>query len=105
MGGGAAIVGAVVVLRDLGRSSVFYRELLGLDVEASSGEALLLSSRGGDRLALRRLSAAPHGTVTALPRLQLLTPRLAGRGGHRGATRRLAWYTRGVLPSLNRIGR
>jgi catechol-2,3-dioxygenase len=52
----------VVVVRDLGRSEAFYRELLELDVEASSAEAVLLSSRGGDRLVLRRLSAAPHVT-------------------------------------------
>jgi catechol 2,3-dioxygenase-like lactoylglutathione lyase family enzyme len=62
MGSGAAIAGAVVVVRDLRRSEAFYRELLELDVEASSGEAVLLSSRGGDRLVLRRLSAAPHVT-------------------------------------------
>jgi catechol-2,3-dioxygenase len=60
MASGARISGAVVVVRDLGRSEAFYRELLELDVEASSAEAVLLSSRGGDRLVLRRLSAAPH---------------------------------------------
>jgi catechol 2,3-dioxygenase-like lactoylglutathione lyase family enzyme len=60
MSSGAGISGAVVVVRDLDRSEAFYRELLELDVEASSAEAVLLSSRGGDRLVLRRLSAAPH---------------------------------------------
>jgi catechol-2,3-dioxygenase len=60
MSSGAGISGVVVVVRDLDRSEAFYRELLELDVEASSAEAVLLSRRGRDRLVLRRLSTAPH---------------------------------------------
>ena len=50
----------MVVVHRLDRSVAFYRELLDLDVGAASGEAVLLSSRRGDRLVLRELGAAPH---------------------------------------------
>ena len=63
MGTGARLTGAVVVVRDLARSEVFYRELLGLRVEASSAEAVLLSAPSGDRLALRALGRATHLSV------------------------------------------
>jgi catechol 2,3-dioxygenase-like lactoylglutathione lyase family enzyme len=60
MGTGAGLSGAIVVVRDLATSEAFYRELLDLEVEASSGEAVLLVASSGDRLALRGLSKAPH---------------------------------------------
>ena len=54
------LLGAVVIVRDLARSESFYRELLELHVETSSTEAVLLSTRGGDRLVLHALGKAPH---------------------------------------------
>ncbi|HZR94203.1 MAG TPA: VOC family protein [Gaiellaceae bacterium] len=57
---GAGLFGAVVVVRDLARSEEFYREVLDLRVEASSPEAVLLSGRSGDHLALRMRSSASH---------------------------------------------
>ncbi len=60
MGTGAGLSGAVVVVHELAASEAFYRELLHLEVEASSGEAVLLVASNGDRLALRGLSKAPH---------------------------------------------
>jgi catechol 2,3-dioxygenase-like lactoylglutathione lyase family enzyme len=60
MANGARLSGAAVAVRDLARSTDFYRELFDLQVDASSAQAVLLSARGGDRLALRVLSGAPH---------------------------------------------
>ena len=60
VGKGAKLSGAVVVVRALSRSQGFYCELLDLQVDASSAEAVLLSAPTGDHLVLRALGRAPH---------------------------------------------
>ena len=54
------IGGAVVTVRDLSRSQEFYCEVLGLTVEVSSTDAVLLSGGAGTRLVLRELPRAPQ---------------------------------------------
>jgi catechol 2,3-dioxygenase-like lactoylglutathione lyase family enzyme len=49
---------AVMHVRELQRSTDFYREILLLDVEVTSGEATLLTAPNGDHLVLRALPGA-----------------------------------------------
>jgi catechol 2,3-dioxygenase-like lactoylglutathione lyase family enzyme len=53
------LTAAVIFVRDLQRSEEFYRRLLELDLEMTTGEALLLSAEGV-HLVLRALERAPH---------------------------------------------
>jgi catechol 2,3-dioxygenase-like lactoylglutathione lyase family enzyme len=56
------LTAAVIFVRDLERSAEFYRQLLTLDTEMTTGEALLLSAARGDHLVLRAREGAPHFT-------------------------------------------
>jgi catechol-2,3-dioxygenase len=50
---------AIVFVRELARSRDFYRDLLQLEVEIASSEAIMLASTAGDRLVLRARPRAP----------------------------------------------
>jgi catechol 2,3-dioxygenase-like lactoylglutathione lyase family enzyme len=54
------LTAAVIFVRDLERSAEFYRQLLELDAEITTGEARLLSAARGDHLVLRARARAPH---------------------------------------------
>jgi catechol 2,3-dioxygenase-like lactoylglutathione lyase family enzyme len=53
---------AIVFVRDLARSRDFYRAVLGLQVEASSAEGVVLIANTGDRVILRALAKAPRSS-------------------------------------------
>jgi len=58
MTGRMRLTAAVVFVRDVNRSTMFYRELLALDLVTETGAAVLLSGADGDHLALRALEGA-----------------------------------------------
>jgi hypothetical protein len=55
-----SLTAAVIFVRDLDRAAEFYRQLLELDTEITTGEAVLLSAAGGDHLVLRARELAQH---------------------------------------------
>jgi hypothetical protein len=57
---GLKLSAAVVFVRELARSEDFYRDLLELDTEIASPEAVLLAGPDGDHLVLRVLARAPR---------------------------------------------
>ena len=59
-GAGPRLSAAVIFVRELARSVDFYRDLLALDTEIASPEAVLLASPAGDHLVLRALARAPR---------------------------------------------
>jgi catechol 2,3-dioxygenase-like lactoylglutathione lyase family enzyme len=60
MGEARRLFAAVIFVRELARSEDFYRDLLGLETEMASPQAVLLSGPAGDRLVLRALARAPR---------------------------------------------
>jgi catechol 2,3-dioxygenase-like lactoylglutathione lyase family enzyme len=60
MGEAIRLIAAVIFVRKLARSEDFYRDLLELETEMTSPEAVLLSGPAGDHLVLRALARAPR---------------------------------------------
>ena len=61
MAKGVRLSAAVVFVRNLDKSVIFYRELLGLDIVDSSTTAALLETPDGSQLVLRQFgNNAPH---------------------------------------------
>ncbi len=60
MSEGLRLSAAVVFVRELARSEDFYRDLLELNTEIASPQAVLLAGPDGDHLVLRVLARAPH---------------------------------------------
>ena len=58
--GGPRLSAAVIFVRELARSEDFYRDLLELDAQIVSPEAVLLAGPAGDHLVLRALARAPR---------------------------------------------
>src|SRR3954462_167807 len=56
------LTSAVIFVRDLDRSKEFYGQLLQLDGELPTGEALLMYAGEGDHLVLRELDRAAGAT-------------------------------------------